>query len=567
MLPTVRLMDTAIFNLDGQAFKNWIRAGMTWLERHHEAVNRLNVFPVPDGDTGTNMLLTVRAAYSAIINEPSQSAGVIAEKLANGALHGSRGNSGTVLSQFFRGFARAFAGLTTFEADHLAYAFREAARLAYQTFQKPTEGTILTVAREIAEEVETLVGQNGDLQTLLTRAVERGRQAVARTPELLPILRKAGVVDSGGQGLVVLLEGMLRALKGTESLPSEEESQAFSAPLELDEETLRAAFALSEEHSQGGFGYDVQYLVRGQALDVDRIRAHIAGLGESPIVVGDSTEVKVHVHVHDPQTALAYGYSLGTVSDIVIENMQEQSEDYLRGRTVRVDDTPFRVSPDQIAVIAVTPGEGLRRLFYDQRAAGVVAGGQTMNPSAGELLRAVQETGASRVILLPNNPNVILTAQAAAALAQESGIAVQVIPTRSIPQGIAALIGAYDPDGDLASISSGMAAAAQGVRSGEITRATRTIEIDQIEVEQGQFIGLIDDQLTLADKSLPLIAERLLESMIVDDHEVVTFYYGDSVSETEAEELYQRLSERFPHLGIEMVYGDQPFYPYLIGLE
>lgn len=561
----------AMTTCDGRVVRELIRAGAAWLEKHHEAVNQLNVFPVPDGDTGTNMLLTIRAAYHAIANDDSASVGAVVDRLAYGALHGSRGNSGTVLSQFFRGFADALRSTASLDAKGLSAAFRAAVQAGYRTFQKPVEGTILTVAREIADEVETTAHKVKDLRLILKRAVARGKRAVARTPEKLPILKQAGVVDSGGQGLVMILEGMLRYLYGMtldEPLPT-------TGPVHISARALDAAFALAEEHGEDGFGYDVQYVIRGQRLDVDAIRETISLMGNSPIVLGDSTMVKVHVHVPDPGVAIRYGRSLGTLEDVVIEDMQAQADEYraLRVGPTLLDPTPEALAAagqfadQRIAVVAIAPGDGLRRLFHDQNAAGVVSGGQTMNPSTGELLEAIVRLDAPQVILLPNNPNIILTAQQAAALAAaHNGKQVHVIPTRTIPQGVSAMLG-YLPDGDPAQVIAHMRESMASVRTGEITTATRSLEMDGIRVQAGQLIGLIDDTLAVAGDDVEMVLRALLERMIDADHEMVTLYYGQPVAEAEAAELGERLRDAHPDLSIELIWGGQPHYHFFIGVE
>ncbi|MCC7206570.1 MAG: DAK2 domain-containing protein [Anaerolineae bacterium] len=548
---------------DGRAIRHALRAALDWLEKHYEAINQLNVFPVPDGDTGTNMLLTVRAAYHAIANDESAAAGAVAERLAHGALHGSRGNSGTVLSQFMRGFADALRSAPAFDGPQLAAAFKQAAQAGYRTFQKPVEGTILTVAREMAEEAEVAARSVRDMRIILKRALERGKRALAATPELLPILKKAGVVDSGGQGLIVLLEGMVRYLYG--KAPDDPgDDAAILAPAALDLAALEDAFDLSEERDDGGFGFDVQFVVRGHHLDVNEVRRTIEGMGRSAIVVGDSGLIKVHVHVKDPEMALGYGRRLGALEDVVIEDMQAQSESYAASRLRAAN--PDRCQ-ECIAVVVVAPGDGLRALFIDQGAAAVISGGQTMNPSAGELVDAITALDAHHVIVLPNNGNVILTAEQAAQLAAaESGQEVRVLPTRSAPQGIAAMLG-FLPEGDAGEVLRLMGDSAWRVRTGEITRATRSLALDDLTVQAGQFIGLIDDQLSAAGGDLERVLFDVLDRMIHAEHEIVTLYRGEPLGEAEARALLDSLRARYPAQEFELLWGGQPHYHLVLSVE
>lgn len=546
----------ALHTCDGQQLKRAITAAFLWFERHAEAVNRLNVFPVPDGDTGTNMLLTLQAALGAIAHLESAHAGEVAVRLAYGALHGSRGNSGTALSQLFNGFAESVRHAAQIDAQLLSHAFQNAVRAAYDTFVKPMEGTILTVARGIAEAAERAAAQSSDLRVMLTECLNQGRDVLNHTPEMLPILKQAGVVDSGGMGLVVLFEGVARLLNGH----SGDVSDVIVIPESLDLAALDAAFALSDEADEDGFGYDVQYIITGKNLDVDRIRAEITALGHSPIVIGTAEAVKVHVHVPDPQLALSYGEQQGALSDIVVENMQEQSGEYRTLRAAEAD----RAS--HVAVISVSFGDGLTRVFREF-GAHVIPGGQTMNPSVGEFLAAIKATRAARAVLLPNNPNVILSARQAAMLAQtELNCEVQVIPTRTIPQGISAMV-AWSEDGDFERIVADMIESSTAVHTGEITIATRDVTINGVHAEAGRFIGLIDDQLAVNGAVLDEVVLSLLEGMQADQYEVISLYYGAEITAQVAEDVAEMLRVRYPDQTVEMLWGGQPYYHFIIGIE
>jgi DAK2 domain fusion protein YloV len=548
---------TGILSCDGPGFKQLAAAGLAWLEQNHDAVNQLNVFPVPDGDTGTNMLLTMRAAYREIAENTSPDVSEIADKLAYGAIMGSRGNSGTILSQLLRGFAQAVNGKHDFDAELVAIGWRQAVKMAYKAVQAPVEGTILTVAREVAEEVESAAKDTRDLRMILERAVTRAHSSVARTPELLPILKKAGVVDSGGQGLTYILEGMLRFLNGellTLSTTTAAEKMDLSTVLKSDDER--------------GYGYDVQYLLHGPNLNLDAVRDAIAKMGDSMVVVGDSSLIKVHIHVHDPGIPISYGIRLGVISDVVVENMQEQSEDYIAMRedVAAAGDSAPQINPGDIAVVAVTPGDGLRRVLRDLGVAHVVSGGQTMNPSTEELLQAAESLPTDKIIILPNNRNIILAAQQAAQIANDRGDRrVVVIPTGTVPQGITAML-SFTPDGDFDTVVDAMQAARETVVTGEVTTATRSIEIDGVNVQSGQVIGLVDGTLSAAGNDLPTVVRDLLKQ-IVDDREVITMYYGDHVTEADANQLASSLRNDYPDQEFDVIWGGQPYYHYILSAE
>ncbi|MBN1564922.1 MAG: DAK2 domain-containing protein [Anaerolineae bacterium] len=548
---------------DGQTLKRLAQAGCDWLDQHHTLVNQLNVFPVPDGDTGTNMLMTMRNAIKEIANNESNHIGEIANEIAHGAMMGSRGNSGTILSQIWQGFAHALRDQSTLDADLLVKSLREAADTAYRGVIKPVEGTILTVAREAAEEAEEAhESTQGDITALLDRVIERARDALARTPEMLPILQKAGVVDSGGSGLVYIFEGMLRALRGEEIVVIE---RAVA-----DVEDLAETLAPEDEE---GYGYDVQFIVKGANLDVSIIRSAIDQMGWSTVVVGNERAVKVHVHVHDPGIPLSYGVSLGDISDIVVENMQEQFQDYVRERTehpTAPHETPAEafaapdLEADDIGIVAVASGEGLAQVFRQLGAAELVMGGQTNNPSTQELFEAIQRVPTQKVVLLPNNKNIFLAAEQAARLAKDREVVV--IPTRTMPQGISALL-PYDPKGEFEQVAAAMREAKDEIVTGEVTTATRSVELNGVEVAEGQIIGLVDGDLALSGDDLEQVMQDIIRRMCTIDCELITLYYGHNVQEDDANAMIETLSTAFPDQEFELVYGGQAHYYYILSAE
>lgn len=544
---------------DGTALKRLAAAGRDWLDTHHVAVNQLNVFPVPDGDTGINMLMTMRNAVKEAENYDSNHIGQIASRIAHGAMMGSRGNSGTILSQLWQGFAHALRNHETLDAETFVSALREASDAAYRGVIKPVEGTILTVAREAAEAAQAALEETHDTIVILERVVKHAKDALARTPEMLPILQKAGVVDSGGSGLVYILEGMLLHLQGQDISPEATTAEAV--------EDLETALAPEDEM---GYGYDVQFILKGEDLDVNVVRAAIDQMGWSTLVVGNEEAIKVHVHVHDPGIPLSYAVSLGEISDIVVENMQEQFQDYVRERSQQPampatpePETP-RLEPSDIGVVTVASGEGLARVFRQLGATELVMGGQTNNPSTQEILEAIQRVPTDKIVLLPNNKNIILAAEQAARLATEQEVVV--IPTRSMPQGISALL-PYDAKGDFEVITQAMLAAKDDIRTGEITTATRSVELNGVKVAEGQIIGLIDGSLEVAGEQLGDVLKDMLAHMCSSDCELITLYYGDNIQETEAKRFVDELRELYPDQEFELVYGGQAHYHFIVSAE
>lgn len=547
-----------IYSLNGAQFRHLLAGAVAMLEQNYQRVNQLNVFPVPDGDTGTNMLMTIRNAWKFVndLSNPEPDFGTIAVHFARGAIRGSRGNSGTILSELLRGFANETSSCTTVDFPILMRAFREAVKLAYSVVDKPVEGTILTVAREIAEEIEASSAETQDLHDLLRRATHRAHLAVARTPDLLPILRKAGVVDSGGQGLAYLFEGMYRHATG-ETLTITGADLDPEAPVGLAE-TLQS-------DDPEGYGYDVQFLLMGKNLDVENVRAAINSMGVSGVITGDDTVIKVHIHVHDPGVPLSYGVSLGVITDVVVENMELQADEYIARREVKAEDEePIDLPPGAAGVVAVAPGDGLRRILRSMGVAKVVNGGQTMNPSSEEIVNAINALDTEQVIVLPNNRNIILTAQQAAK--EITGKQVKIIPTRTVPQGIAAML-SYTKEGEFDQIVAQMEDAKDAVISGEVTTASRSVNIDGVDVQEGQIIGLADGKLRVATADVQSALTELLKQVITPAHELVTLYYGDNVRQADAEATIESLREAFPNQEFDVNEGGQPHYFYILSVE
>ncbi len=549
---------------DGQDFKRAMMAGASWLEQNRETINALNVFPVPDGDTGTNMSATMRAGIKEIAEANDASAGVIAEKLARGALMGARGNSGVILSQILRGLAQSLEKKTTFTAADLAAAFQESSKMAYRAVIKPVEGTILTVIREVAEAAKQDTQADDDLVAELQKAVMAARQAVARTPDLLPTLKQAGVVDAGGQGLATLLEGVWRHARG-ETIQMDMAAQTAKPATEVK----KGRITVEEE-----FGYEVVFLVHGQNLNIEEIRDTITQMGGvSTVVGGDPKLVKVHTHTLTPGKILDYGVGLGSLMDINIENLQEQSLRYEAeskaehaeddGYTQGAGASLFKRELGEIATVAVAAGEGWVKLFESLGVGAIVPGGQTMNPSTEELLEAVNRVSSPKVILLPNNGNVIMSARQVVSLADKE---VHVVPTDTLPEGVSALL-AFNYDADFQTNVAAMDSAAKRVQTAEITTAVRSVQIDGLHVEEGDVIGLLNGRLVVANSDMLTVIQDTLKRMKAEQYEIFTLYYGEGVTRAQADETASRIKAWYPNQELEVLSGNQPYYAYILSAE
>ena len=538
--------------LNGPKIKRLVQAAYHWLKQQEPIINAYNVYPVPDGDTGTNMMHTMRSAYEACADVAEAGAGAIIKAVSMGAIRGSRGNSGIILSQLWRGLSRSIDGKVTITVQDLATAFREAANTAYAGVNNPVEGTLLTVAREVADAAQIAISHSSDLRFFLNATTEAAYESVQRTPDLLQILREAGVVDSGGYGLYIILDGMRRFANGEPLEASDTREIAVPRIAILSTPT-------------GNWGYDVQYLIyapSGKTLDVFKIRNEITAMGDCPLVLGDESMVKVHVHVPDPGVPISYGVTLGSLRDVIVEDMQAQSSEFTPGQVIRPTHTD-KLPEVEIAIVAVASGEGIIRAFKDVGVRAVVQGGQTMNPSVDDLLQAIKRANARNVILMPNNGNIIMTAQQAAQLSE---VHAQVVPTRTIPQGIAAAI-AFNFERDISGNVEAMKSAAKLVVTGEITTATRTVTVNGVSARNGQIIGLLDDRLAIAGDGVADTVLDLLELIPADDHELITLYYGNNMSKIEAEGITQLVRERYPSQVVDLYEGQQAHYYFVIGIE
>ncbi len=552
--------------LNARDFQSLFQAAYEWLAHNYEQVNRMNVFPVPDGDTGTNMLLTIKSAWMNISARSHETVSAVAAAAAEGAHHGSRGNSGVILGQILHGFSQALREKATLNVQDMAEALRAATEAAYAAVPAPVEGTILTVSREISMAAEAAAQRTRDLRELLAHIVEAADEAVRRTPELLPVLKQAGVVDSGGKGLFFVFEGMHRALTGQPVKMGDAPEASAAVEARFEQRERKGHRPLPPRR----WGFDVQFLIEQPNKPVAEIARDIAAMGECPLVEGDEHLVKVHVHVFDPGVPLSYGVATGFITDVVVENMDDMAaamQSEIAQAPPSSDEAPL--DEETIGVVAVAPGSGFAEIFRQLGAQGVVAGGQSMNPSVAEIVEAVNQLPMRRVIVLPNNSNILMAAQQAAKAAAkgERRRQITVLPTRTAPQGVAALT-AYAPSiTDIDELTAQMNAQVEAVHTGEITQAVRSATVDGIEVKQGDVIGLHDGRLVSRGASVTEVALDLLHKMNASDAALITIYYGDFVAEAAAQDFAETVRREYPEQDIELAYGGQPHYHYILSIE
>ena len=535
---------------DSQQIKEMFTTATRWLELNVEAINSLNVFPVPDGDTGTNMLFTMRATMEEAYKCPDSSVSALAKAMAWGALMGARGNSGVIMSQVLRGFANGLGERTSMDGRAFAAALKEASTSAYKAVSKPVEGTMLTVIREVSQVAHEAAQEREDLEGVLEAAVRAAEESVARTPSLLPILRETGVVDAGGQGLLTILEGLLKSLRheSIEAAPRLAESEAISRLLEVAKPGK-----VGEEHQL--YGYCAQFLIQGKGLDLALIREKINRIGESTVVVGDEYTVRVHTHSFEPAAVIGYAESLGDLSGVSVQDIDEQHAEILQAKEA-IEGLP-------IATVVVASGEGLKELLASLGATMVVVGGQTMNPSTQELLTAIETVPAPEVVVLPNNKNIVLAAQQAASLSEK---VVEVVPTSSIPQGIASML-AFNVESGLEENLGAMKSALSGIRTVELTRAVRPARINGIKVEEGDAIGLWDGQLLASAPGLEEVVQSLTDRLQSGGYSLATVYYGAAAGSADKQRVLKSLRRCLPGAEVAVVDGGQPDYDFIISLE
>ena len=545
--------------IDGILLKEMFASGAALLVNNRDSVDALNVFPVPDGDTGTNMSQTITSAIKEINLKPYTSVADVSNAAARGALKGARGNSGVILSQILRGFAKALAGHEDIDGPLLAQALRSGANTAYKAVMKPKEGTILTVIRVIAEEAEEARDKHGDVAELFKLVLSVGDAILKRTPDMLPVLKQAGVVDSGGMGLMVILRGMYASLTGE---PVDAMAEAKPDGVPMPGEFVDDHDALDEIT----FGYCTEFIVshpRADMRDSDvvRLRKRLERMGDCVLVISDMNVVKVHVHTNEPGKALQYALELGELDSIKIDNMMEER----REREAKQAAAAAAKAAEQkdYGIVAVALGEGLTEIFRNLNVDQIVDGGQTMNPSIQDLAKACDATNAKTVIILPNNTNIILAAQQASRLTDRKVI---VLPTKSVPMGISAAL-AFDPAVSAEENEAAMTEAAEAVHTASITYAVRDTNYDGQEIHEGDIMGMIDNKLSVLGSDIAQVGRDVTEKMVNEDSALITVYYGADVAEADAQALQASLAEQYTDCDVELQAGGQPLYYYLIAVE
>ena len=540
--------------IDAKTLQKAFLAGAKGLEAKKEWINELNVFPVPDGDTGTNMTLTIMAAAKEVAAIENPTMETLAKAISSGSLRGARGNSGVILSQLFRGFTKEIKTVDVVTTTTLANAFVRATETAYKAVMKPKEGTILTVAKGMADKAVELVSQTEDIIPFCEKLIEHGDYVLSQTPEMLPVLKQAGVVDSGGQGLMQVLKGALDGLCGKE----------IDLTVEDSEPAARPAGAAGTEDFDIRYGYCTEFIINVEKhydLNTEQdFKGYLESIGDSIVVVSDDDVVKVHVHTNDPGLAIQKALTYGSLSRMKIDNMREEHQERLIKESEKKADEPRK----PYGFIAVSIGEGLGEIFKGIGADYLIEGGQTMNPSTEDVLNAIDRVNADTIYILPNNKNIILAAEQAKSLTADKEIVV--VPSKTVPQGITALIN-FAPDLSPEENTRNMVTEMGKVKTGQITYAVRTTMIDGMEIQEGDIMGLGDHGMLAVGKSVEKTAVEALKKMVDRDTELISVYYGCDVAEEEAGRVLEQMQEACPECEIELHSGGQPIYYYLISVE
>jgi len=559
----------SVTEISASQFQEMVQSGANRLQKNAEYVNSLNVFPVPDGDTGTNMNLSMTSGAKAVVDSTSEKVGELAALLSKGLLMGARGNSGVILSQLFRGFSKQIPDVTVLTATDLAAAFTHGVETAYKAVMKPVEGTILTVAREAAKAGEKKAKSTDDVIEVMTAVVKGGKRALAKTPDLLPVLKEVGVVDSGGQGLLFVYEGFLTALNGEYQADEVYEP----SPAQMDDmvnaehhRSVQGQLATEDIH----YGYCTEIMVKigegptvDSTFDYEEFRNYLDGLGDSLLVVNDDEIIKVHVHTENPGEVMNYGQKFGSLVKVKVDNMRLQHETILehdQAPSAPVAQTKPRVP---YGIVAIAAGKGVQELFESLGANYVISGGQTMNPSTEDIVKAINEVNADKVIILPNNKNIFMAADQAAEVAE---LPVAVVPSKTVSQGLTAML-SFNEQATLEENKETMTDVLSSVVSGQVTHAIRDTMIDGVKITEGDFLGMIDGKIVISNPDILATSLATLEQMINEDTEIVTILTGEDGSAEQAQAFAAQLSDKYPELEIEIHQGDQPVYPYLFSAE
>ncbi|RPK15446.1 DAK2 domain-containing protein [Priestia endophytica] len=553
----------SITTLDGKHFARMIQSGAQNLQNNVEFVDALNVFPVPDGDTGTNMNLSMSSGAKEVGTKETENIGEVGQLLARGLLMGARGNSGVILSQLFRGFAKSIERKTVVDSEEFAAAFQAGVETAYKAVMKPIEGTILTVAKEAAEKALNIAKTEKDVTLVMKAVLEEAKASLKRTPDLLPVLKEVGVVDSGGQGLVIIYEGFLASLEG-KNLPNVTEVQPSMNELVNAEHHKSAQGHMNTEDIK--FGYCTEFMVKfddnklaSSPFSEEAFRNDLSEFGDSLLVVADDDLVKVHIHAEQPGEVLTYGQRYGSLINLKIENMREQHSTIVQ----KTEKPSLPKKQKEYGIVTVAMGQGVSALLESIGATVVLQGGQTMNPSTEDLVKAIEDTNAKKVIILPNNSNIVMTAEQAADVV---GKDVVVVPSKTVPQGMTALL-SFNAERNLAQNKQEMTNALENVKSGQVTYAVRDTTIDGIEIKKDDFIGIHEGKIvTKAHSSLEAV-QLLLSKMIDENDEILTVLYGEETNGEDIAKLEQHIDEKFEDVEFEIHEGKQPVYQYIVAVE
>ena len=556
----------AINTIDAAMLKKCFLAGAANLEAKKEIINELNVFPVPDGDTGTNMTMTILSAAKEVSNIASPNFENLSKAISGGSLRGARGNSGVILSQLFRGFTKEIKSVTVIDAPVLARAFQKATETAYKAVMKPKEGTILTVAKGLSDKMNELACENGDLEEILGQVLEHGRYVLSQTPEMLPVLKEAGVVDSGGQGLIEVLSGIYDCLLGKEIDLTAALGTTTTAKVEAD--TTQADIK---------YGYCTEFIINIEKKfdngDELNFKAYLESIGDSIVVVADDEIVKVHVHTNDPGLAIQKALTYGSLSKMKIDNMREEHKEKLIKEAQKAESEKKAAEEaakkpaepkKKYGFISVSAGAGLSEIFEGLGVDVVIEGGQTMNPSTEDMLNAIDKVNAENVFILPNNSNIILAANQAQSIVTDKNV--YVIPSKTIPQGITALIN-FDESADAEANFDNMSSEMKNVKTGQVTYAVRDTSMDGKEIKQNDIMGIGDKTILSVGKDIEETTIDMLSQLIDDDSELISVYYGEDVSSEQVDSLTAKIEETYPDLDLEVHSGGQPIYYYIVSVE
>lgn len=551
--------------LDGKRFAEMVIQGANHLAANAQYVDALNVFPVPDGDTGTNMNLSMTSGAKEVKSNVQEHIGKVGSALAKGLLMGARGNSGVILSQLFRGFAKAIEAKPTITSLEFAAALNAGVETAYKAVMKPVEGTILTVAKDAAKHAVAVAKNHEDIVGLMEEVLKEAKASLSRTPDLLPVLKEVGVVDSGGQGLVFVYEGFLAELKG-EKLPDSPATMPNMNELVSAEHHKSVQSHMNTEDIE--FGYCTEFMVRLEgknSFSEENFRLDLSKYGDSLLVISDDEVVKVHIHSEQPGEVLTYGQKYGSLINMKIENMRQQHSNIVGESTtpLRTEGNQPKKEKQEYGVVAVSMGSGIAELFRSIGANAVIEGGQTMNPSTEDIVKAIKEVNARKVIILPNNKNIIMAAEQAAEVAEEE---VVVIPSKTVPQGMTALL-SFNPSADSSANKDTMTEAMQHVKTGQLTYAVRDTSIDGIEISTGDFMGIADGKIVLKDQDKVKAAKGLLSQMLDEDSEILTILKGEDASDEDVDSIVKFVESEFEDVEIEVHNGEQPLYAFIFAIE